>query len=364
MATSTFITSEDSSSFDISIGTLDSEKTSSCVDFIKDAGISEYDIDDTSSQSTASFAVPCQSKVRFHDDSSHDSFNSFTVETSSRLTDDLHDIDLEEASTFVDPDDLMDYLSPGKGTGTNPSTLTYSPSLDSTSSTPICESHTTFTGHALNPITRTGLFNLPPDSAFFNNQLFKDLLAVLLDECKLHLLPMTLIDMCTQDSTKDVNVLQKNFSHSYLQRTNQQSEIFPDQFKLNETEPVKVLNDSDSSCSYIDSVKSRFDLNLHTMMNRVEKSGNLLDDAAKDSKKYASYIPRQRPMLSRRAVEMMEEWYASNYEHPYPNNLVLEAIAKAGDNTKEQAKKWFANKRHRCKNPQKAPDTERLCSGK
>ncbi|KAK3598562.1 hypothetical protein CHS0354_010738 [Potamilus streckersoni] len=352
MATSTFITSEDFNSLDISIGTLDSEGTSSSVDCIKDAGISEYDIDDTSSQSTASSAVACQSKVLFHDESSHDSFNLFTVEKSNRLTDDLHDIDLDEACTFVDPDDLMDCLSPGKGTGTYPSTLTNSPSLESTSSTLICESrhNTTSTGLALNPITRTGLFNLPPDSALLNNPLFKDLLAVLTDECKPHLLPMTLIDMCTQDSTED--------------RTNQQSEIFPYQFKLNETEPVKVLNDSDPSCSYSDSLKSRFDLNLHTMMNRVEKSGNLLDDAAKDSKKYASYIPRQRPMLSRRAVEMMEEWYASNYEHPYPNNLVLEAIAKAGDITNEQAKKWFANKRHRCKNTQKRTDTERLCSGK
>ena len=232
----------------------------------------------------------------------------------------------------------------------NPSTLQYLPYVDSTSSTPICANR--------HNASYTGLPHLLSDTVIFQNPLLKDLQAALLDECKKYFLPKTLIEMCTPDYTMDMYTREPAMQNkcdrldkSYLLKTNQMSESSRCDFQLNETESANLLHASDSSCSYLDSFKSRLDFDFHEMMNLFRKGANLLDETAKgkNTKRYAPYIPRKRPMLSRRAVRMMEEWYATNYEHPYPNVFVVEDFAKSGGITNEQVKKWFANKRNRCK---------------
>ena len=59
--------------------------------------------------------------------------------------------------------------------------------------------------------------------------------------------------------------------------------------------------------------------------------------------------------LNSLAVRIMNNWYERNHENPYPSNETAEVIAKAGNITAEQVKKWFANKRMRSSNtkPQK-----------
>ncbi|KAL3848051.1 hypothetical protein ACJMK2_018934 [Sinanodonta woodiana] len=338
---------------------LVSGEASSNVDFIKDAANNRYDIDDTSSSSMASVEVPDKSKVLLHHESSQDSCHSFRFQTSSTLTDDSYDSDLEEACTFNDPDDLLDYLSPRNGTAVNPSALQYRPYVDSTSSTPIFANR--------HNASFTGLHYLLSDTAPFQNPLIKDLQAALSDECMKHFLPQTLIDMCTADYTMDIDTRQPamerkcgRLESSYLRKSNQISGSSQYDFKTNETEPANFLHASDNSNNYSYSIKSRLDLYVHEMMKPVQKDGNLLDETAKGkiTKRYAPYIPRKRPMLSRRAVRMMEEWYATNYEHPYPNVFVVEDLAKTGGITNEQVKKWFANKRNRCKNTPRVPDTD------
>ena len=56
------------------------------------------------------------------------------------------------------------------------------------------------------------------------------------------------------------------------------------------------------------------------------------------------------------AIRIMGNWYDRNIDHPYPTNETAEVIAKAGQITAEQVKKWFANKRMRSANtkPQRA----------
>ena len=336
-----------------------SGETSSNVDFLKDAGNNEYDIEDTSSSSTASVEVPDKSKVLFHHESSQDSCHSFSFQTSSTIADDSYDSDLEEACTFNDPDDLLDYLSPRNGTAVNSSTLQYLPYVDSTSSTPTC-----FNRHNA---SFTGLHYLLSDPAPFQNPLLKYLQAALMEECTKHFLPKTLIDMCTPDYTMDIYAREPAMERkcgplesSYLEKTNQMSGSSRCDFQLKETEPANLLHASDNSSNYSDSLKSRIDLDVHEMMKPAHKGGNLLDETAKskNTKRYEPYIPRKRPMLSRRAVRMMEEWYATNYEHPYPNVFVVEDFAKTGGITNEQVKKWFANKRTRCKNTSRVPGTD------
>ena len=54
-----------------------------------------------------------------------------------------------------------------------------------------------------------------------------------------------------------------------------------------------------------------------------------------------------RRHLSEKAVDMMEEWYCLNFDHPYPSDQVVQYIADQGDITVTQVKKWMANKRVR-----------------
>ncbi|KAL3855902.1 hypothetical protein ACJMK2_015099 [Sinanodonta woodiana] len=158
------------------------------------------------------------------------------------------------------------------------------------------------------------------------------------------------MDVHSHEPTNDWTFGHLNMSG--LQRTNQMPNMSRCEFKLNTTEPVNLFHDSDHSYSNKGPVTSPFDLDLHTRTSNVEKGGNVLDgtDNVRDSKRYAPYMRRQRPMLSRHAVRMMEDWYAKNNEHPYPNSYIVDIIATTGGITNEQVKKWFANKRNRCRN--------------
>lgn len=50
------------------------------------------------------------------------------------------------------------------------------------------------------------------------------------------------------------------------------------------------------------------------------------------------------------ATSIMTNWYNRHEEHPYPSYEAAEVMAKAGNVTVEQVKKWFANRRRRAGN--------------
>ncbi len=54
--------------------------------------------------------------------------------------------------------------------------------------------------------------------------------------------------------------------------------------------------------------------------------------------------------LNTTALEIMENWYKRNEEHPYPSHDVCCTLANKGGITAEQVKKWFGNRRYRSKN--------------
>ncbi|CAG2245069.1 PBX2 [Mytilus edulis] len=61
-------------------------------------------------------------------------------------------------------------------------------------------------------------------------------------------------------------------------------------------------------------------------------------------------VCRSRPVLSKKSVNVMETWYYDNLHHPYPNNTIIQYMAQQTNLKEEQIKKWFGNKRNRCKN--------------
>ena len=44
----------------------------------------------------------------------------------------------------------------------------------------------------------------------------------------------------------------------------------------------------------------------------------------------------------------MKKWYTNNKEHPYPSHVVATVLAKSGDITVKQVKKWFSNQHTLC----------------
>ena len=56
---------------------------------------------------------------------------------------------------------------------------------------------------------------------------------------------------------------------------------------------------------------------------------------------------RRGRFLNNVAVQLMEEWYRANFDHPYPTDAVVQQLAGLGNITTNQVKKWMANKRVR-----------------
>ena len=61
-------------------------------------------------------------------------------------------------------------------------------------------------------------------------------------------------------------------------------------------------------------------------------------------------VMRSRPVLSKKAIQIMESWYHDNINHPYPNYSTIKNMAQQASLKEEQIRKWFGNKRNRCRN--------------
>lgn len=127
-------------------------------------------------------------------------------------------------------------------------------------------------------------------------------------------------------------------------------------------------------------INSLHDLQHHQLLDRVEQSLQLLQTKVHESKplikthKSPPSTPRAEasglsppvtptvtpsapaPSGRRRlptsplnllASRILNNWYERNQEHPYPSYETAEVMAKAGNISVEQVKKWFSNRRLR-----------------
>lgn len=67
-------------------------------------------------------------------------------------------------------------------------------------------------------------------------------------------------------------------------------------------------------------------------------------------------LEHHKTKISSVATSIMNTWYESHEEHPYPDHDTCIALAKAGYVQVEQVKKWFANKRMRSSNTKSLRD--------
>jgi len=102
------------------------------------------------------------------------------------------------------------------------------------------------------------------------------------------------------------------------------------------------------------STNDYFDQQHHYLINRVEHSLTLIEESLTGAKKSTSESidePKtsatKSSLMNPVALRILTNWYDRNREHPYPSYETAEVMAKAGNITVEQVKKWFANRRLR-----------------
>lgn len=208
----------------------------------------------------------------------------------------------------------------------------------------------------------TSLFDSQDSSLQADNPFFNDLKSLLITDCKSMDCPKTLFETLSTNQKQDVYARERNLQAKfsslqakYPDEVRDLSSFYRQQSAEVETERLKEIHDDNVPVSYRNHLNSFYDNQLHMIMERVEKSLSLLAIAKREFITINRPF-KSRPLLSRKAVKMMEEWYSRNFEHPYPGPTAVEALAKAGEITPEQVKKWFANKRNRCKNTRPVPE--------
>ena len=208
----------------------------------------------------------------------------------------------------------------------------------------------------------TGLLGSPPpDSPLAINPFFSELQSVLANDCKssIKYMPDSLMNSMTTQPQPDVfyreQLLQRRFTKlvtRFPQDIKQLSNFYRYQAAIVETDRFRSLHQQSSySTDYQRSLNRYFDTQLHQIMERVEKSLSLLELPLSPCNTVVTTEPiKPRPNFSKRAIRLMEDWYETHLEHPYPTGTIIDNLANQGNVTIEQVKKWFANKRNRCNN--------------
>ena len=204
----------------------------------------------------------------------------------------------------------------------------------------------------------TNLLGSPPtEKPISKNPFFSALQNVIESDCKREIVPQTLMDIHTDKQVKEniftrERALHERFSalqESSSDEVRQLSGFYRYQSALIETERFRTLHECNYPLSYKDTVNKHYDDKLHSVMDRVEQSIVLLENANKENK-YLTKGGKPRPHLNKEAVKIMEEWFEQNLDHPYPTGATYDMLALRGNVGVEQVKKWFANKRNRTHN--------------
>uniref|UniRef100_K1RAG1 Pre-B-cell leukemia transcription factor 4 n=1 Tax=Magallana gigas TaxID=29159 RepID=K1RAG1_MAGGI len=150
----------------------------------------------------------------------------------------------------------------------------------------------------------------------------------------------------------------KTLRSFHPQEINDLSSFFKYQSAQVETDRYCALHQNSNQPLHIrESINQHYNITHHRIMDRVESSLQFLEDNLPTSSPTQTASPQQktttksnlrsRPSLSQKAVQLMEEWYYSHRDNPYPPSHIIQDLARKGGVREEQVKKWFSNKRNR-----------------
>ncbi|KAH3887410.1 uncharacterized protein LOC127843832 [Dreissena polymorpha] len=114
----------------------------------------------------------------------------------------------------------------------------------------------------------------------------------------------------------------------------------------------KYSLDVKASSSELVQTKAEKDTARFTSMAEYQqaKKAKTADTKRKASSSSEYNRRRHNEPLNNHALDVMNEWYQTHSENPYPNKAQKEELSKRGGITIAQVKSWFANKRNRSNN--------------
>jgi hypothetical protein len=111
----------------------------------------------------------------------------------------------------------------------------------------------------------------------------------------------------------------------------------------------EVNQDSIGSVNQSTSPGSR-DSGYHSDLSNCSNQGQFNSVAAPVDGSYnKQHFSKSNPLNSK-ALQLLEAWYLDNTDRPYATKHIVDLIAKLGDITAGQVRKWLANKRVRTLN--------------
>ncbi|XP_062618834.1 uncharacterized protein LOC134280434 [Saccostrea cucullata] len=163
-------------------------------------------------------------------------------------------------------------------------------------------------------------------------------------------------------SQREQQLLQRfnDLHQHHPHQINDLSSFFKYQSAQVETDRYCALHQNSNQPHHIrESINQHYNITHHRIMDRVENSLQILEESLPQPPPSVNQTTantqsttqinnlRTRPSLSQKSVQLMEKWYYSHLEHPYPSSDVIEELARRGGFKEEQVKKWFSNKRNR-----------------
>lgn len=120
-----------------------------------------------------------------------------------------------------------------------------------------------------------------------------------------------------------------------------------------ESARLTALRSGTSNVHVTKSIDAYYDQNHNSLIEQVEVSLASLEARHAQASQLrqppapASQTSSNKSGIGSVAVRIMTSWYDRNSEHPYPSYETCGVMAKAGNITIDQVKKWFANRRLR-----------------
>ena len=213
--------------------------------------------------------------------------------------------------------------------------------------------------HSISKICGSGDATVPKSQLqqMASNPMFQDLRTTLRSECQTAI-PSALYDTIAHPLQAPVTVRASQISLRFLKlsssrvRVHELHSFYVRQSAELESSRFTALSTAAHNAWSTNSLNVQYDQQHHALLDRVEQSLRLVEQREADrlTKKPTVSATSSSAKVGTVAIRIMTSWYERNSEHPYPSYEACEVMAKAGQITVEQVKKWFSNRRQRLGN--------------
>jgi hypothetical protein len=194
---------------------------------------------------------------------------------------------------------------------------------------------------------------------------FQELHQTLLAACDDETEPVTLIQS-QKESTTELSIAKSALTIRLMTLEQQTGEVATNlhnfyKFQMSQFESERYYDLYTTQTSKV-LINTHYDNLQHEVIDRITKSVNLLESKMllqnreqkrKREEENATSTKKRRPVFSCHALTILNEWYNTNINNPYPTPESVQVLSHAAEISPDQIKKWLSNKRARNNNTTK-----------